>query len=127
MTLFKVSPQFDQAIIKIIKKDSKTHILFIKLFEIKHIIIERLKKHLSQNELTRIHFQDLLPRKTYYRVLQRANVILETFPVGGEATVLQAMATGTPYITLEDELLRTSFETQKLVSTLMKLTLLQKH
>ena len=72
MTAFKISPLFDEALIKILKKDPIAHILCVKFKKIDEIILRRLKKQLTKKELMRLHFNDMFLKDDYYKVLAQS-------------------------------------------------------
>lgn len=111
MTLIKIHPFFDDAVIQIIQQDPSAKILFVKFNDLDRIILKRLSKRLTKAQQSRVIFSPIFKRSDYYRVLKYAYVVLETFPFGGGNTMLQSLAVGTPYISLKSPFLRGSFGT----------------
>lgn len=109
MMLFKVQPEFDEVIIKIIQASDQHGVLLVCYNHVEKIIFDRLKKHLTKKELEQVIFCLPFKRRDYYALLKQSNVVLETFPFGGGNTVLQSMAAGTPVISLKGNQLKGAF------------------
>ncbi|MBL6722596.1 MAG: hypothetical protein ISQ13_01150 [Candidatus Margulisbacteria bacterium] len=107
--LFKIQPEFDYVIQSIVKQSPNNVVVLICFNRIENIINYRLNQALTKEEMSQILFK--MPYKTndYYALLKGADVVLEPFPFGGGNTVLQAMAAGTPLVTLNGSQLKGSF------------------
>ncbi len=111
MMAFKLHPVFDQVIEAIIKNDPSNFVMIVRYNNMEQVVVERLKKRLSNGERSQLIVSNRLTKSEYFSVLDQANVILETFPFGGGNTMLQSLAIGTPYISLDSDFLRGSFGT----------------
>ncbi|MEN0050488.1 MAG: tetratricopeptide repeat protein, partial [Bacteroidota bacterium] len=122
--LRKVHPDFDQLVKAILEKDEKGQVVFIQdsHSNITHLLKERLKRNLSNlkdsnlsnftNLYSRIHFLERLSAERYLNLVAKADVILDTlYYTGGANTAFDAIAAGTPYVTLPSELHRSRFGT----------------
>ena len=109
MMIFKIHPIFDDVIVNIIKENPNFFIMIVEYKGMERVIIDRLKKQLSKKQLNQLIFSPHLKKDEYFFVLRKADVILETFPFGGGNTMLQALAVGTPYVSLKSNHLRGSF------------------
>jgi len=120
--LRKVHPDFDQLIKAILEKDKKGQVVFIQdsHANITHLLKERLKHNLSNLEDStnlpekspskRIHFLPRMSAERYLNLVAKANVILDTlYYTGGANTAYDAIAAGTPYVTLPSDLHRSRF------------------
>jgi protein O-GlcNAc transferase len=109
MMLFKIQPEFDAVIIKIIQASQRHRVVLICYNAIEKIVFARLKKQLAKNELEQLIFCLPFKRRDYYALIKNSNVVLESFPFGGGNTVLHAMAAGTPVISLRANQLKGAF------------------
>ena len=109
MMIFKIHPIFDDVIVGIIKENPNFYIMIVEYKGMERVIINRLKKRLSKKQLNQLIITPHLKKDEYFCVLKKADVILETFPFGGGNTMLQALAVGTPYVSLKSNHLRGSF------------------
>ncbi len=107
-TLFKLHPDFDEVVFKILKKDKKAKIFFIKdkneTFCKK--IFNRLQKKLSQ-EIDRVTFLSPLKETEYIHHCGRASVLLDPFYFGAGNSFHESMIYGTPTVTMPTKYLRT--------------------
>jgi predicted O-linked N-acetylglucosamine transferase (SPINDLY family) len=107
-TLFKLHPDFDEVIFKIIKKDKKAKIFFIKdkneSFYKK--IFNRIQKKLSR-EIDRISFISQLEKTEYIHHCGRASVLLDPFYFGAGNSFHESMVYGTPTVTMPTKYLKT--------------------
>lgn len=106
-TLFKLHPDFDEIILKIIKNDKKANIFFIKgkEFLLADKIYTRLSKKIV-NEMDRIHFIDSLTNEEYINHCGRASVLLDPLYFGAGNSFHESMFYGTPTITMPNQFLR---------------------
>lgn len=106
--MFKLHPEFDEVIYKILKKDKKAKIFFIKdkneTFYKK--IFKRLQKKLS-NEIDRIIFINTLDKIEYIHHCGRASVLLDPLYFGAGNSFHESMVYGTPTVTMPTKFLRT--------------------
>ena len=106
-TLFKLHPDFDEVIFKILQKDKKAKIFFIKdkhkTFYKK--ILTRLKKQ-NSNEIDRINFIDQIGQLDYIHHCGRASVLLDPFYFGSGNSFHDSMIYGTPTVTMPTKYLR---------------------
>ena len=107
-TLFKLHPDFDEVIFKILEKDKKAKIFFIKdknkTFYKK--IFNRLQKKLLK-EIDRITFLNPLEETEYIHHCGRASVLLDPFYFGAGNSFHESMVYGTPTVTMPTKYLRT--------------------
>ena len=106
-TLFKLHPDFDEIILKIIKNDKKANIFFIKGKEF--LLAEKIYTRLSKkivNEMDRIHFIDSLTNEEYINHCGRASVLLDPLYFGAGNSFHESMFYGTPTITMPNQFLR---------------------
>ena len=106
-TLFKLHPDFDEIILKIIKNDKKANIFFIKSKEF--LLAEKIYTRLSKkivNEMDRIHFIDSLTNEEYINHCGRASVLLDPLYFGAGNSFHESMFYGTPTITMPNQFLR---------------------
>ncbi|MEM9888354.1 MAG: tetratricopeptide repeat protein [Bacteroidota bacterium] len=120
--LRKIHPDFDQLVKAILEKDEKGHIVFIQdsHSNVTRLLQERLQRNLvnlqdltnlsKENLSKRIHFLERLSAERYLNLVAKADVILDTlYYTGGANTAYDAIAAGTPYVTLPSELHRSRF------------------
>jgi predicted O-linked N-acetylglucosamine transferase (SPINDLY family) len=100
-TLFKFHPDFDHVMLQILKGDPMAKIVLLegKFPYWKEIVLNRLKRK-SPEVLSRIHWLPALSRSEYIEMLACMDVLLDPFPFGGGNTTLEALAVGTPVVTL---------------------------
>ena len=100
-SLFKMHPSFDEAIKKILRKDKKAQIFFIKDKKeiLSKMFFERLKKEFSEN-LDRIKFIDRLNPEEFIHHCGRASVLLDPFWFGAGNSFHESMLYGTATVTM---------------------------
>ncbi|MEZ0373992.1 MAG: tetratricopeptide repeat protein [Candidatus Sericytochromatia bacterium] len=106
-SLFKLHPDFDTALAQILAEDPQAQLLLI---EGSHphwqqLLIARWQP-LMGDQLARVHFLPRLQRPDFLALLARADVILDPFHFCGGNSSYEALAAGTPIVTLPGELLR---------------------
>ncbi len=105
--LIKMHPGFDVVLKKILQKDKKAKIIFIKDRKevISKLFFERLKKIVPEH-IDRINFIDRLTAENFIHHCGMASVILSPFWVGSGNTFMDSMYYGTPTITKSTNYLR---------------------
>ena len=106
-TLFKIHPDFDNVISKILKNDKNAKIYFIKGKEISFTkkTFERLKKKVGI-DIDRITFLDPMTTKEYINHCGRASVLLDPFYFGAGNSFHESMFYGTPTISKPNQFMR---------------------
>lgn len=100
-TLFKVHPDMDDALAQIVQLDSRACIVFIDAAQ--GTMRERLQLRLEQRSAALAQRTVFVPRQShadYLRLLQCADVILDTLHFNGQNTSLEGLALGVPIVTL---------------------------
>ena len=111
-SLFKMHPSFDEAIKKILIKDKKAKIIFIKDRKeiLSKMFFDRLKKKIPEN-LDRINFIDRLTPEEFIHHCGRASVLLDPFWFGSGNTFHESMLYGTPTVTMPTKYLKSRIVT----------------
>jgi len=106
-SLFKMHPSFDEAIKKILHKDKKAQIFFIKDRKeiLSKMFIKRLKKIMTEN-IDRINFIDRLTPEEFIHYCGRVSVLLDPFWFGAGNTFHESMLYGTPTVTMPTKYLK---------------------
>lgn len=105
----KIHPGMDKVFTGILKKDPNAHFVFTgdKFETIDDQLRSRLMVMMPEGQFTILK---RLKTERYFQLLTTADVILDTFPyTGGANTCADALATGTPYVTMEGEFHRNRF------------------
>lgn len=106
-TLIKIHPNFDEIINKILIKDKKATIFFIR--DEPEIISNKLFKRFKKNiplHYERINFINKLSVEEYINFCGRASVLLDTLYFGAGNSFHESMFYGTPTITMPTENLK---------------------
>ncbi len=109
-SLFKIHPDFDYILDKILKKDKhgKIAVFFnIKHFWWKDLLLKRFKN--SIKNIDRIKFIPQVEFSYYLNFIKVSDVILDTLYFNGGTTSLQTFGIGTPIVTMPTELMRGRF------------------
>jgi tetratricopeptide (TPR) repeat protein len=110
-TLFKILPDFDIVIKKILLTDKKSQIYFIKD---QHnswykILQKRWKKNLI--DLNRIHFVDCMPREKFIEFCGNFKVLLDPFYFGAGNSFYESLVYGVPTVTMPNQFMRSRLVT----------------
>ena len=99
-TLFKIHPDFDEVLGKILNKDKKGILYFIKDVDKTYYkkLLERFKKN-KYLDLDRIKFIDGLTWEGYINHCGKASVLLDPFYFGAGNSFYESMYYGTPTVT----------------------------
>jgi protein O-GlcNAc transferase len=106
-SLFKIHPDFDEALKGILEADPKAQILFLE--GPNPSWGEALKKRWQKtipNHDQRIHLLSRVDHQGFIQFQTMADVLLDTFPFAGGNTTLEALGYGIPMVTLNNKLSR---------------------
>jgi protein O-GlcNAc transferase len=109
-TPFKVHPEFDLLIEKILRADSRARVAFVdhKRRRSVELLKERFKRTIPElNE--RISFVPRQDRDGFLSLMLASDVILDTIHFNGGTTSLEAIGIGLPVVTMATEFLRGRF------------------
>ncbi len=106
-TLFKFHPDFDQILIGILKRDPQGMLVLLegRVPNWTARLSQRLGDAMPGFE-QRVRFMPALPRERFLALLASADVILDPLHFGGGNTTYEALALGTPVVSLPGEFLR---------------------
>ncbi len=106
-SLFKFHPAFDTTFADILRNDARGLLVLVNA-KIDHwgtLLMERFRR-VAPDVADRIVLLPKQPYDAFLRLMQAAPVMLDTWPFGGGNTTLEALAMGTPVVTLPDTHLR---------------------
>ena len=106
-SLIKIHPHFDEILKKILEKDKKAKILFIK--NKKEILEKKLKKRFKKIikfDSDRIEFLDWMNNDDYINLCGKSSVLLDTLYFGAGNSFHESMVYGTPTITMPGDSLK---------------------
>lgn len=106
-TLFKFHPDFDAVLAGILNADPRAELILL-AGRVEHWT-QRLKQRFEKtlpDGCRRVRFLSAQPRESFLRLLAAADVILDPLHFGGGHTSYEALATGTPVVTLPGRYLR---------------------
>jgi predicted O-linked N-acetylglucosamine transferase (SPINDLY family) len=106
-TIFKLHPDFDWALIEVLRRDPSGRLILIEGKEKNWTT--RLKARLQAagpDVAERIYFVPQLPFDDFMSLIAAADVLLDPFHFGGGTTTLAAFAIGAPIVTLPGAMLR---------------------
>ena len=106
-SLIKIHPHFDEILKKILEKDKKAKILFIK--DKKEILEKKLKKRFKKIikfDSDRIEFLDWMNNDDYINLCGKSSVLLDTLYFGAGNSFHESMVYGTPTITMPGDSLK---------------------
>ena len=111
-SIFKMHPSFDEALKKILNKDKKAKIIFLKDRKeiLSKLFFERLKKQIPEN-IDRINFINRLTPEEFIHQCGRASVLLDPFWFGAGNTFHESMVYGTPTVTMPTKYLKSRIVT----------------
>ena len=111
-SLFKMHPSFDEAIKKILHKDKKAQLYFIKDDKeiLSKMFFNRLKNEMPEN-IDRVNFIDRLTPGEFIHHCGRASVLLDPFWFGAGNTFHESMLYGTPTVTMPTKYLKSRIVT----------------
>ncbi|MEP6883081.1 MAG: hypothetical protein ABI866_13860, partial [Dokdonella sp.] len=108
-SLFKLTPEFDQAVARIAKATDAQMVFFEFPIHCVHRFEERLSRAFEAHGLDASRHVRMLPRRDYAEFLggvAAADLVLDSIGFSGGATSLDALSVGTPVVTLEGEFMR---------------------
>jgi protein O-GlcNAc transferase len=109
-SLFKVDPRFDATLRAVLERDPDALLL---LFEAREAAVTaRVRERLSRRNARlagRIRFLRRARIDEYVQCLRACDVVLDTWPVGGGVSTHDALAAGTPVVTVPGTALRGRF------------------
>ena len=106
-TLFKFHPDFDPLLAEILRRDPAGVVVLIegRVAAWTRLLRERFARGMP-DVIDRIRWLRPLPRQTFLALLSAAHVVLDPVMFGGGNTSYEAIAVGTPVVTLPGKLLR---------------------
>lgn len=106
-TLFKLHPDFDEVLCAILDRDPEGMLVLHQGRTRRwRALLEARLEALRPGVTRRIHWMTSMPRPRYIETLAAFDVMLDPFPFGGGNTTLEAIAVGTPVVTLPPRLAR---------------------
>lgn len=100
-SLFKIHPDFDAALIDILRRDPDGWLILVD--QHRASLRERLQRRLlaagAGDVAARIRYVPALPRADFLSLMQAADVMLDPFHFSGGNTSLEALSVGTPIVT----------------------------
>ncbi len=111
-SLFKMHPSFDEAIKKILHKDKKAQLYFIKDSKeiLSKMFFNRLKKEIPEN-IDRVNFIDRLTPEEFIHHCGRASVLLDPFWFGAGNSFHESMLYGTATVTMPTKYIKSRIVT----------------
>lgn len=107
MTLFKVHPDFDDALAAILREDLLGELYFFSDAHGQyHLLLQQRLAQRFPDLAARIHFLPWMPQADFYSVIRAADVVLDTFHFGGGTTTRMIFGLGQPYVSWPGEFLR---------------------
>jgi predicted O-linked N-acetylglucosamine transferase (SPINDLY family) len=107
-SLFKFHPDFDAALIEILRRDREGWLILIDQHRPRYR--ERLQRRLSasggDDVMGRIRYLPALSRAEFIALMRAADVMLDPFHFSGGNTSLEALSVGTPIVTWPGEFMR---------------------
>ena len=107
MTLFKIHPDMDAALLEILEQDPQAEIGFFQFKTTRlHEILEQRFAHSLGKQAERVRFFPWASPQNYFSLLNEAEVLLDSLHFGGGSTHFLCFAVGTPLITWPSPYLR---------------------
>lgn len=106
-SLFKIHPDFDVIFAQILQRDPQGQVILVE--GTYRAWTQRLKQRFAQTVPAvqeRICFLPRMSLLDYFNLIALADVLLDTFPFGGGGTSYEALAVGTPIVTLPTRFMR---------------------
>ena len=103
-TLFKLHPNYDNILVKILKEIPQGRLILIK--DINNSVTEALKKRWAKNNnilLDRSIFLDMMPNNDFLNIIRNCDIMLDPLYYGSGNTFYESMAFGTPFITYKNQ------------------------
>ena len=109
-SLFKLMPQFDEALRRILDASPTAHLLLPQARHAGQVtaIMKRFERTLGLHA-KRVTFFPRRSRAAFVELVAACDVLLDPFPVGGGITTWDALTTGIPMVTWPGELMRGRF------------------
>ena len=109
-SLFKLMPQFDEALRRILEASPRAHVLLPQARHAGQVtaIMKRFERTLGLHA-KRVTFFPRRSRTEFVELVAACDVLLDPFPVGGGITTWDALTTGIPMVTWPGELMRGRF------------------
>jgi len=106
-SLFKLHPGFDEVLAGILRQDPKGEIVLLegRHKEWRHALERRFSAAMP-DVAARVRFLPRLPIEAFFNLVAVSDVMLDPTPFCGGNTTLEALAVGTPVVTLPGEFLR---------------------
>lgn len=97
---FKRQPEFDEMMAQVLKKDPRGRLLLHGVAAAKNqaTMAERLRGYGA--DMSRTHFLPVQPHHRLLALYQLSDVSLDSYPAGGCTTTREALALGSPVVTL---------------------------
>jgi protein O-GlcNAc transferase len=107
-TLFKLHPTFDPLLAEILRRDPNGVLVLIegRVQMWTRLVRERIQR-VMPDVADRVLWLPVLPRERFLGLLRAVDVLLDPITFGGGNTTYEALAMGTPVVTLPGELMRT--------------------
>jgi protein O-GlcNAc transferase len=107
MTLFKIHPDWDQAIAEILRQDPLGEVVLFRYQQTElHLQLQTRFERGFPDVAARICFLPWAEPETFFSILMQADVLLDSFHFGGGSTHFLCLATGTPLVTWPGRFLR---------------------
>lgn len=106
-SLFKIHPDFDEALLEILRRDPAGKAIFLQghYGALAQSLLRRWEKIMPEM-LDRIFILDRLNQRDFLSLQACADVLLDTFHINGGNTTIEALTFGTPVVTMPTRFLR---------------------
>lgn len=108
-TFYKMSPEFETAIARILQLDRDGIILLSNGFPYCHSHLSRLQRVIGNDNIERVRWIPALDKPAFLNLVAVSDVCLDPFPFGGCNTTFEAFDYNIPVITLPSERLHGRF------------------